>query len=40
VRALLAAEYGLDPGPGLKALHQQVLDDDPRLRLAHPGIAS
>lgn len=30
-RALLADDYGFDPGPGLQALHQQILTDDPAL---------
>ena len=30
-RALLAVDYGLVPGPGLQALHQQILTDDPAL---------
>ena len=30
-RALLAVDYGLVPGPGLQALHQQILADDPVL---------
>jgi DNA-binding SARP family transcriptional activator len=28
-RTLLAVDYGLDPGPGLRVLHQQILTDDP-----------
>jgi DNA-binding SARP family transcriptional activator/tetratricopeptide (TPR) repeat protein len=30
-RAQLAEELGLDPGPGLQRLHQQILCDDPAL---------
>jgi DNA-binding SARP family transcriptional activator/tetratricopeptide (TPR) repeat protein len=30
-RDVLAAEIGADPGPGLQALHQQILHDDPAL---------
>lgn len=33
---LMVAELGLEPGPQLRALHQHVLADDPRL-LAQPG---
>ncbi len=31
VRHLLAAEYGVDPGPGLRRLHLQILRADPAL---------
>jgi predicted ATPase/DNA-binding SARP family transcriptional activator len=31
VRELLAGELGVDPGPGLRALEQQLLNHDPRL---------
>jgi DNA-binding SARP family transcriptional activator len=31
VRAMLAVDYGLVPGPGLQALHRQILTDDPAL---------
>ncbi len=30
-RQLLASELGLDPGPSLKTLHQQILEQDPAL---------
>lgn len=33
---LMVAELGLEPGPPLRALHQHILTDDPRL-LAQPG---
>jgi DNA-binding SARP family transcriptional activator len=32
-RDVLAEEVGADPGPGLRALHQQILHDDPALAL-------
>jgi DNA-binding SARP family transcriptional activator len=32
VQNFLAAEHGLDPGPGLQQLHQQILRDDLALR--------
>src|SRR5919204_1923600 len=38
-RQLLAQELGLDPGPALQALHQQILEQDPALEappLAEP----
>jgi DNA-binding SARP family transcriptional activator len=31
VRAILVADYGIDPGPGLRRLQQQILVDDPVL---------
>jgi DNA-binding SARP family transcriptional activator len=31
VRTLLSEELGMDPGPGLRALHQQILQSDPAL---------
>jgi DNA-binding SARP family transcriptional activator len=31
VRNMLAAEYGIDPGPGLRRLHLQILRGDPAL---------
>jgi len=34
-RQLMVAELGLEPGPPLRVLHQQILADDPLL-LAHP----
>ncbi len=34
-RQLMVAELGLEPGPPLRALHQQILADDPLL-LPHP----
>jgi DNA-binding SARP family transcriptional activator len=36
-RRLLNEELGLDPGPQLKALQQQILTADPRLELAPAG---
>jgi tetratricopeptide (TPR) repeat protein len=36
-RAHLAAELGLDPGPALKALQAQILEQSPSLELATPG---
>jgi len=33
-RTQLAEELGLDPGPDLRRLHQQILSDDPALALA------
>jgi DNA-binding SARP family transcriptional activator len=36
-QALLAEEMGLDPGPELRQLHQQMLRDDPALALARQG---
>jgi DNA-binding SARP family transcriptional activator len=33
VRTILAEEYGIDPGRGLKDLHQRILASDPRLDL-------
>ncbi len=35
-REVLADELGLDPGPQLQALHQQVLTADPRLAFSPP----
>jgi tetratricopeptide (TPR) repeat protein/DNA-binding SARP family transcriptional activator len=35
-RRYLAGELGADPGPGLRALHRQVLTDDPTLSLPEP----
>ena len=32
IGAILAERYGIDPGPGLRHLHQQILADDPVLR--------
>lgn len=40
VRELLADQLGVDPGPDLRALEQQVLEQDPRLRLAEPPLAT
>jgi DNA-binding SARP family transcriptional activator len=31
VRSMLTAEYGVDPGPGLRRLHLQILRGDPAL---------
>lgn len=37
IRRRLADELGIDPGPGLRELHQRVLQDDPTLLTAtHP----
>ncbi|MBM7784545.1 AfsR/SARP family transcriptional regulator [Tenggerimyces flavus] len=36
VRALLADELGVDPGPDLQQLEQRVLGQDPQLLLAEP----
>lgn len=36
VRELLADQLGVDPGPELQSLEKQVLEQDPRLRLAEP----
>ena len=36
-RDVLAREIGADPGPELKALHHQILHDDPALAGAAPG---
>ncbi len=36
-RQVLADELGLDPGPPLQALHQQILTADPRLAPPSPG---
>jgi DNA-binding SARP family transcriptional activator len=36
-RDALAGEIGVDPGPGLQALHQQILHDDPVLATQVPG---
>ncbi len=35
-RQVLADELGLDPGPQLQALHQQILTADPRLAFSPP----
>ncbi|SDI08655.1 DNA-binding transcriptional activator of the SARP family [Actinokineospora alba] len=35
-RQVLADEFGLDPGPELRARHEQVLRDDPALALVLP----
>ncbi|GAA0930816.1 hypothetical protein GCM10009554_14350 [Kribbella koreensis] len=40
VRDLLADQLGVDPGPELQALEQQILAQDPRLRLAEPTLAT
>ncbi|MGW4490270.1 AfsR/SARP family transcriptional regulator [Amycolatopsis sp. NPDC004368] len=37
IRSALAEELGVDPGPTLRALHQQILLEDPRLRPAGSG---
>jgi DNA-binding SARP family transcriptional activator len=34
-RKMLADDYGIDPGPGLRRLHHQILCDDPVLNLWH-----
>jgi DNA-binding SARP family transcriptional activator len=42
-RAMLVAELGVEPGPGLRELHQRILSADPALELPDapsPGIAS
>jgi DNA-binding SARP family transcriptional activator/tetratricopeptide (TPR) repeat protein len=36
-RDVLAGEIGAEPGPGLQALHQQILHDDPVLAVPVPG---
>jgi DNA-binding SARP family transcriptional activator len=36
VQKILAAEHGLDPGPSLQQMHQQILRDDPNLRWRAP----
>ncbi|MFE7077397.1 BTAD domain-containing putative transcriptional regulator [Streptomyces sp. NPDC057620] len=36
VRQRLTHELGADPGPGLRALHQRILANDPTLSLAEP----
>ena len=36
VSTLLAGELGINPGPELRSLHQAILADNPRLRLAYP----
>jgi DNA-binding SARP family transcriptional activator/tetratricopeptide (TPR) repeat protein len=38
-RQVLAEELGLDPGPQLQALHQQILTADPRLAFSPPRAA-
>lgn len=40
VRELLAEELGVDPGPELRRLHQQVLRQDPRLEAPIPAPAT
>jgi predicted ATPase len=40
VRDLLADQLGVDPGPELQTLEQQILAQDPRLRLAEPTLAT
>jgi DNA-binding SARP family transcriptional activator len=35
-RGVLATELGVDPGPGLRGLHQQILSADPALAAAGP----
>lgn len=35
VRSLLRSEIGVEPGPGLRSLHERILDADPSLD--HPG---
>ncbi|WP_436499956.1 AfsR/SARP family transcriptional regulator [Actinokineospora sp. HUAS TT18] len=37
-RRMLGAEFGLDPGPELRALHERVLRNDPALDLAQPAV--
>jgi DNA-binding SARP family transcriptional activator len=36
VQKILTAEHGLDPGPGLQQLHEQILHDDPALHWRAP----
>jgi DNA-binding SARP family transcriptional activator/tetratricopeptide (TPR) repeat protein len=38
-RGNLAEELGVDPGPALQELHEQVLRNDPHLRIAIPPLA-
>ena len=35
-RAVLAGELGVDPGPGLRELHQRILSADPALAVTGP----
>lgn len=36
LRTRLVEELGVDPGPAVQRLHQQILEQDPALRPAHP----
>jgi DNA-binding SARP family transcriptional activator/tetratricopeptide (TPR) repeat protein len=36
-RQILVAEVGIEPGPGLRTLHQQILTADPALERPDPG---
>ncbi len=35
-RGILVRELGVEPGPGLRELHQQILSADPALALTEP----
>lgn len=39
LRATLVEELGVDPGPDVQRLHQQILEQDPDLRPVDPGTA-